>query len=515
MKYPFYFLLAVIVLTFPCYTKAQEVQSVEKDAFRVRTIIVIFDGLRPDYITPEWMPRLHAFSKQAAYAKDNHSIFPTVTRVNAASYVTGSNPAAHGLLGNTIYLPEVNRNTPLNTGNAGQLRHAMEITSGKLLTAPSLGEILRTAGGEMYVYSSGSTGQAYLQNHTVNGAIINPDLILPRSFRSRVESAIGSPPGEATPNNARHQWITGALCRYTLTQAGPLVSAIWFSDPDGTAHKQGIGAPLTIAALKEVDARFGSILDTLAARGLEQQFNIIVTADHGFVTHTGKEGVSEFLIRSGFKKNKDSDDVIVAGGALYVKARDSVVIRRMVEALQQEQWVGAIFTKAAKPGSMKGIVKGTLSFESVHWNHPGRVADILVAANWNNARNSSGYEGSDAATGVAGHGGTSPYEIHIPLIASGPSFKPAFESNLPTSNIDIAPTVLYTLGIDRPQEMQGRVMYELLRDNNRKPTAAKKEVIVAEAKLKHGRYRVRLEKTIYDNHSYINYVSVSGRVSNQ
>ena len=498
-----------LIFSFSTNAHAEQASVAEKDTSAIHTLIVVFDGLRPDYIKPEWMPHLYAFRKKAAYGKDNHSVFPTVTRVNAASYATGSYPAAHGLMGNAIYLPAVNAQKSLSTGNAGNLRHIMDTTSGKLLTAPSLGEVLRAEGEKMFVYSSGTTGQAFLQNHTINGAIINPDLILPEAFKAGLTASIGSPPEDATPNTARHQWITDALCRYTLVANGPLVSAIWFSDPDGTAHEHGIGVPITITALKAVDAQFGRILDTIRARGLEPVFNIIVTADHGFVTHTGKQGFTDFLIQKGFKKSKDSDDIILADGALYVKAHNPVLIQKIVEALQEQEWVGAIFTKAVKPGSMKGAIKGTLSFESIHWNHPQRAADILVTENWNNNKNSLGYAGTDFAGGVAGHGGSSPYEIHIPLIAYGPFFKPAFESNLPTSNIDIVPTVLHIHNITAPAQMQGRVMYELLRNNNIKPMTPKKEIILTESKLKQVKYKLMMERTMLGKYSYINYTSVT------
>ena len=498
-----------LIFSFSTNAHAEQASVAERDTSAIHTIIVVFDGLRPDYIKPEWMPHLYAFRKKAAYGKDNHSVFPTVTRVNAASYATGSYPAAHGLMGNAIYLPAVNAQKSLSTGNAGNLRHIMDTTSGKLLTAPSLGEVLRAQGEKMFVYSSGTTGQAFLQNHTVNGAVINPDLVLPESFKSELTASVGSPPADATPNTARHQWITDALCRYTLVAGGPLVSAIWFSDPDGTAHEHGIGVPITIQALKAVDAQFGRILDTIRARGLEPVFNIIVTADHGFVTHTGKQGFTDFLIQKGLKKSKDSDDIILADGAIYVKKHNPVMIQKIVAALQEQEWVGAIFTKAAKPGSTKGAIKGTLAFESIHWGHPQRAADILVTENWNNNKNSLGYAGTDFAGGVAGHGGSSPWEIHIPLIAYGPSFKPAFESNLPTSNIDIVPTILYILHIAAPAQMQGRIMYELLQHNNIKPMTPKKETIFAETKLKRVKYKLMLERTILGKYSYINYTSVT------
>src|SRR6187549_2630869 len=96
---PFFLLL----LLFVALTTTAQNKSSEK----IRTLIVFFDGLRPDYITPELMPNLYAFSKDASYGKQHHSVFPTVTRVNASSYSTGSYPDTHGLMGNTVYFPQI------------------------------------------------------------------------------------------------------------------------------------------------------------------------------------------------------------------------------------------------------------------------------------------------------------------------------------------------------------------------------------------------------------------------
>ncbi|MCO5237123.1 MAG: alkaline phosphatase family protein [Chitinophagaceae bacterium] len=506
MKLTITFFLSGWLFIFPGNIKAQAIAAANQGDTKVRTLIVVFDGLRPDYIRQDWMPRLYTFRRNAAFGKDHHSVFPTVTRVNAASYATASYPERHGLMGNNLYLPAVDAGKALNTGDAEQMMAAMQVTSGNLLTSPSLGEVLKQNGEKMFVYSSGSTGQAFLQNHTVNGAIINPDLVLPESFRKELAASIGMPPPGENANGSRHHWIVDALCRYTLAPDGPLVSAIWFSDPDGVAHEHGIGVPQTVQALQIVDREFGRLLDSLKIKGLEDRFNIIVTADHGFVTHTGKQGLSGFLIEKGWKESNSSDDVILAGGAIYVKDHERDRIKKIVASLQKEEWIGAIFTRAAKPGSMKGWVKGTLSFESVHWDHPGRAADILVAVNWNDQVNSMGFAGTDFAGGVAGHGGISRYETHIALMASGPSFRSAYENHLPTSNIDIVPTVLYFQGIGIPVEMEGRILYEMLKEDrdSQSQLQPQKQTLVSEAKYKWGTYKVILERTRLGKYSYIN-----------
>ena len=480
---------------------------------KTRTLIVVFDGLRPDYVKPDLMPHLYAFKGNGIYGSNHHSVFPTVTRVNASSYATGSYPARHGLMGNTVYFPEVETSRGLNTADAEVLMSISEATNNKLLTAVSLGELLRSAGEKMMVFSSGSSGQAFLQNHTISGgAVINPEVILPASMKNDLIEKIGPPPPSATPNTAQHDWATRAWLEYGLNAEGPLVSAIWFSDPDATAHEEGMGHPLSMEAIRMVDEQFGVIIKALERRNLLNNFNVIVTADHGFVSHVGNTGISEFLVQAGLKKTEASDDILLAGNALYVKDHNRGLIQKVVSALQEQPWVGAIFTAPARKGSMEGWVEGTLSFGSIHWDHE-RAADILVDYNWDTRKNAYGYEGTSFSRGVAGHGGASPYEIHIPLVVSGPSFKKGVGSALPTSNIDIVPTILHIHKLAVPPEMDGRIMYELLIDSSAKPGAVKKEITEVVAKHKWGTYRIVLQRSVFGEHKYVDFAKVQRETS--
>ena len=483
-----------------------------KEADGIRTLIVFFDGLRPDNISAEGMPRLYAFRQQACYGTQHHSVFPTVTRVNSSSYSTGSYPARHGLMGNTVYFPQVDKLKGLNTGEAAELKRIDSATSGHLLTTEtSLGQVLQQAGRSMMVFSSGSTGQALLQNHTLSGGItINPSMILPDSFRPRIVSELGAPPAGGKSDAGGHAWVTDALMRYGLIQNGPLVNAIWYSEPDGAAHQYGIGSPQARAALKLVDAQFGRILDSLRSRKMDDKTNILISTDHGFVTYIGKQRLAEFLIKQGLKKDTASDDVVVAEGAIYVKNHDRETVRKIVIALQGQEWVGPVFTKENKAGDVKGWVAGTLSFEAVHWNHADRAADILTASNWDDRKNSEGYAGASYSTGVAGHGGLSPYEVNIPLMAAGPSFKKHYTDTLPTSNVDLVPTVLHIHHLPVPESMDGRVMSELLNENkgDTKAPAAVGQAIIDTTDPADGSYRIELHRTILGKYKYIDFARV-------
>ena len=194
----------------------------------LKTLIVFFDGLRPDYITPETMPNLYAFKKQGSFGKQHHSVFPTVTRVNSSAYSTGTYPAKTGILGNTVYFPEIDKTKGLNTGDAADLMRIDSATKGHLLTSISLGEVLKNAGKKMMVFSSGSTGQALLQNHTVSGgAIVNSSMILPESFKETVFKAVGPFP-KNDKSAAKHVWVTDALIKLGLAPATIVIFIMLF-----------------------------------------------------------------------------------------------------------------------------------------------------------------------------------------------------------------------------------------------------------------------------------------------
>src|SRR5215831_7940374 len=239
-------------------------------------LVIVVDGLRPDYVTPDVMPRLYRLGRRGIVFTAHHSVFPTVTRVNASSFVTGSYPETHGLLGNTIYIPAVSATRVLDTGERENLE-AVEHAEGRLLTAPTLGEILQRAGRKLLGVSSGSTGSAYLLNYTVSGgALLHTDYTKPPELSSKVLAVLGPPPAHETPNDPQNQRAIDAYLKVGVDDLHPDVTLMWLNDPDGTAHANGIGAPLTKRSLSLVDAGIGRIEDGLRMRGRLDSTNIIV-----------------------------------------------------------------------------------------------------------------------------------------------------------------------------------------------------------------------------------------------
>jgi hypothetical protein len=207
------------------------------------------------------------------------------------------------------------------------------------------------------------------------------------------------------------------------------------------------------------------------------------------------------LVEPFAKKLPDgSSDIVVAEGAIYLRSgNDAARVAAIVAALQARPEVGAIFTRGA----------GTLPYAVARWSHP-RSGAILVSANWTDRANEHGFKGTTAQGGVAGHGTSSPFDIHNTLIAAGPDFREGAVSEVPTGNVDIAPTLLHLLGLPVPPSMSGRVIAEGLRAGPQ-PSTLRVERFRERVATPDGRYELTAHLSQVDGRTYLDYTEVMRR----
>jgi arylsulfatase A-like enzyme len=448
------------LLVLLCAALAMPLVAQQSPASPRRHLLIVVDGLRPDYVTADVMPNLTALGKRGVVFTRHHSVYPTVTRVNASSISTGAYPEVHGLMGNTVYFPKVDPAKFLDTGDRNNLV-TIAGAEGRLLTAPTLGELLQAAGRKMLVVSSGSSGSAFLNNHTVSGgAILHYRYVLPEPLAEDMKT-LGPAPAEGAPSGALDRYAVDAFLKVGLPRVDPSVTVMWLSDLDTAAHAKGVGDPATVEVLRRVDGEIKRIQDGLKAAGLFDSYNIWVTSDHGFSTHTGAIDLDTVLKPFAGTLPNGSPRIVASGGAIYVRDGDQAAVTAIVATLQKTAGAGAIFTRAAQPGSFDGSVPGTLSFDAARWNHE-RSAQILFSPDWTDGANAHGMRGTVASGGTAGHGSSSPWDIHNTLIAAGPDLRQGVTVNTPSANVDFAPTFLRLLGMAAPPSVQGRPLEEAL-----------------------------------------------------
>lgn len=460
-------ILAVLVCLVVMYTARPAAAGAQPgQAARNPVLVIVLDGLRPDYVRADLMPNVCRLAEEGVFCKRHHSIYPTATRVNAASIATGSYPETHGIVGNTLYVPEADAEDVLSTGDASNLVRINEVSGGGLVTAATLGGVLSEAGLPMMTVSSGSTGSAFLANYgNTTGPLINTGLLLPETSREHVLETLGPVPEDALPSVGRNRWITDAYLELGLDEVKPVLTVMWYCDPDHTAHSKGIGSPVTNAAIREVDTQIGRILAEHEKRGITA--DILVLSDHGFSTYMGKKPIAEALPKP-FLEKMAARRLVFSNGMVFVRDSDPEIRRTeaagIARLLQAEPWVGAVFSPAASGDAVEGSIPGTLPFPVMRYAHD-RAPGLMVDVRWMSDENEFGYPGGvDIKGNGAGHGSSSPYDIHATLIAHGPSFKKGVRNPAPTGNVDIAPTVCRLLGLGAPGTMTGRVLEELLVD---------------------------------------------------
>ncbi len=439
-----------------------------------RVLIVCFDGLRPDMVTPALMPNLTAFAGRGVHFSHSRATFPTETRVNQAALVTGCYPTRHGIVGNKFLDAIASPGKLFNTGDETQLAEGDRRLGGKLVDVPVLGEILADHGAQLAVISSGTPGGTRMLHHKAEQlggfrlALHRPDASVPRARIDEVLGRIGTIPKHEIPSLTWITYATDVYLRYIEPALAPEVTILWYCEPDNSYHFRGLGSPPNVEALRHADMEFGRILKWREASAIAEGLQIITMSDHGQLTVVGEPvGIGEGLQKAGFKVGAavtDGSDVALAlasAGGLYVRESDPDLIGRIVQWLQSQAWCGPLFTREGLPG--------TLAHAHVGIDHR-RAPDIGIVLRNDDATNDHGIPGrcqhdsTHYPIGGGLHGGLHRFELHNWLAASGDAFRSSHRSAVPTGVIDVLPTVLRVLGLPVPAHPQGRVLREALRE---------------------------------------------------
>ena len=425
-------------------------------------LVIVIEGLRPESLTPSLMPNLHSLSKRGFTFNNHHAVFPTVAIVNAASITTGAYPSTHGLLGNTILVHEIDAIAQFDTREIHTLEEIQDATDGRLLTTPSLAGILETRNKKLLVVSSGAPGTAFVLNpQQLGGGIIHPDFTRPESLANDVMATLGPAPQGESARGPRDAWAVDAYLDVGLAQIKPDLAILWLVGPELTQAEAGLGAPQSIQAIREVDELIGRVLQR--HKKLRLKVNVFVTSDRGISTRIGGENLSRFLVTEGLKAGQNSQDVVVLDNAsIFVEDHNRTRIREIVQRLQRQDWVGALYTQQARRTHPESFVPGALSFQAVYMDHQ-RAPDILVEPSWPDDRNEQDDPGTTRGYDKAGGGSSSPYDLRTLLVAAGPDIKRGAKSMVPTAHFDLAPTLCFLQGIEPPTTMDGRVLLEALR----------------------------------------------------
>lgn len=472
-------------------------------------IIVVFDGLQPAQVTPDLMPNLSRLASDGVTCANHHAVFPTVTRANVASIVTGHLPGAHGLTANTLVIPEFD---PCRAFSALEPTLTEVAARHPVLLQPTLGDILHRHGMEYIAVGAGTSGNAYLQNPNAEsgggGATIHPDFTLPRALHQELAQRFGEWPDRRGPSAPKMARVVDVVTQYVLEERRPAVAMMWLSEPDVSQHAHGVGSPEALAAIRESDRQFGRLLDWLDQAGRGSNSDVIVVSDHGYSTISEVIDLEAELRRAGFPPGGEPGGVTVApnGGAALFYATSNIpgTTERLAEWLMCQPWCGPLLASSAA-----GDIEGTLPASLAGLDGP-RAPALTMSFAWNSQVSASGYAGHAYSTslgpGQGQHGSMSPHETRNVMFARGPSFRRSTAIHSPTGNVDIAPTVLRLLGLPSGDAMAGRVLAETLMDG---PGDVEwySETHIAERETSAGRYTQTIQVSRAGNTVYLDHGS--------
>lgn len=500
-------------------------------------VMVVWDGMRPDFVTPQYTPALFGLAKRGTFFARNHCVYISTTEVNGTALATGMQPDHSGIIANTEYRSDLSWLNTYPTEVLDVVRRADAASEGHYLQAATVAEVLHAAGFSTAI--AGAKPIALLHDRAPKKASpAEKDSVtlfrgqtLPRSALDSLVKArdIGSFPGTdgsenvdgamttgrqrrsaaaasasgtnaaapipamlgaeaAVPANNIDSWTTKALVRGLWKNNVPKFSVLWLSQPDSAQHASGVGSDTAVAAMASSDDQLAAVLKALDEKGVLDSTDIFVVSDHGFSTISRGSDVIESLKRSKFTaakqfQNPEAGDILVdnLGGStfFYIFDHDEQVIRRLVMYLQGTDFAGVIF--CALP------LEGTFSLSEAHLAASHGAPDVVVSMRWTGERNEFGAPGlltaMEGKSGQGTHGSLSPFDLHNTLIAAGPDLKKGFVSELPSGNIDVAPTILSILGVTVKAPMDGRVLYEALLDAQTEPPKAVEKTIEAHIDL--------------------------------
>ena len=478
-------------------------------------LIIGIDGLQPSQVTPGLMPNLSALAAQGVTFANHHSAFPTVTRVNCASMVTGRHPGGHGLAGNTLLVRDYDPRRVVQALRP-DLTGIMEAT-GRVLLAPTLPEILAASGLKFVSVNAGSSGNAFVQNPHPDGgggATIHPEFTIPAGFGSELEARFGGWPPKRRPDLARISHAMKIFRSVAFSDRPPEAAFFWSSEPDSSQHASGVSSEQAARALRHLDNELGVLFEELDRTGRGADTNLMVVSDHGYSTVSETVPVESMLRAAGFPGIEQPGGVAVAanGGAVlfYAHNRERETADRLAVWLMRQPWCGALVASGAV-----GPIEGTAPAEAVGSEGP-RAPDLALSLAWNSEENDAGVPGhaycAGAAPGLGMHGSMSVHEMRCTLIAAGPGFKRTTVSELPTGNVDVAPTALNLLGVKGPPDVDGRVLLEAM-NWDAQAEACMSQDYTADRVLPGGSYSQVISVSRVGRTTYANYGTASARLA--
>jgi arylsulfatase A-like enzyme len=420
-------LLAILLLFVAATTRAQTPAEPNHGPARM-VVLMVWDGLRPDFVTQRDTPNLFRLAREGVRFDKHHSIFPTLTMVNATALATGAPPGINGLEGNNFYLEPsagmpkgqiVSAEGPkaiLNLNGATEFK-------GRLIGLDTITqEVAREGGYTAVIGKQGPTSvfdnrvATIVDGKDVVGAahkdylFASEDLVAPAAAAQKM--TIPADSKSPVADEQRDLYFARLVVEDALPAAKAAVDAgrpalvvFWQHNPDLTQHIAGLGTAPALQSLSLDDDNLMRVRAGIDALGIADKTDLIVVSDHGFATIKFRIVLSEMLVAAGIKQSHESTDIVVVpnGGAdlVYLSPTEfatpgskRAVLQKIVNFAEAQEWCGPIFSRESAtapdepsrrgrrqraPKPYLGWIDGTFSQRVVGLYNAERSPDLVIS----------------------------------------------------------------------------------------------------------------------------------------
>src|SRR5580704_12353893 len=116
--------------------------AVEAAGKATHVVLIVWDGMRPDFISEQNTPTLFEMSRRGVTFAHHHPVYISSTEVNGTALATGVYPSQSTILANAEFRPAINPHTFVEMQNLNTIRRGDEISGGHYLNFPTVAEIL-------------------------------------------------------------------------------------------------------------------------------------------------------------------------------------------------------------------------------------------------------------------------------------------------------------------------------------------------------------------------------------
>ncbi|MDG2538706.1 ectonucleotide pyrophosphatase/phosphodiesterase [Dyella jiangningensis] len=374
---------------------------------KIPLLLISIDGFRADYLDRGYTPTLSMLADHGVHSVGMQPSYPTLTFPNHYTLVTGRYPDHHGVVDNSMLVPDLGK---FKLSNREAVADGRWWDQAEPIWVSADRQGLKTA--TMYWPGSEASIHGYRPDH----------------WRKYAEEEVSS--------NGRVDQILQWLDLPSPER--PRFMTLYFDAVDTAGHFDGPGSAKTNEAIAEVDAALAHLVAGLRERGLFDRINIIVVADHGMADTPANQRI--FL-----------DDLIPQNDAMIVSTG---AIAGIIPSPGHESDVESVLLRTRD--HMQCWKKSEIPAH-LHYGSNERVPPIICAADtgWLMTRNAKtalvqgkpilgehGFDNGDVA-------------MRALFLAHGPAFRehvvlPVF------ANVDVYPLMTHLLGI-QAQPNDGRL----------------------------------------------------------